>query len=252
MDDFSGQPPEVLRMLAHPLRWQLVRALSYSDLRVQELVEQVQQPNNLVSYHLKMLRTSELVEMRKSDADGRDLYYHLNLEKMKEDYQAAALALYPGWTWKEAPRAPTRQPPLRVLFLCTYNSARSQMAEGLLRHLGGDAYRVASAGSQPRQVHPDAVAVMKESGIEISQQHSRHMADFPPQNFDVAITVCDRVREECLRYDFCKTNLHWSMADPAVIQDPLLRRQGFAATAQELERRIRQFMSQPFGQVKPA
>ena len=91
----------------------------------------------------------------------------------------------------------------KVLFLCTHNSARSQMAEGLLRHMGGDKYMVTSAGSQPRQVHPDAVDVMSKLGIDISHQHAKHLDEIKGQAFDVAITVCDRVREECMIYDFC-------------------------------------------------
>ena len=101
MDNTQIQSPIVLRMLAHPLRWQLVKELSTSDRRVQELVESVQQPYNLVSYHLKLLRTSQLVGLRKSDADHRDYYYSLNWQKLQEEYQIAALSLHPGWVWKE-------------------------------------------------------------------------------------------------------------------------------------------------------
>ena len=232
--------PEVIRALAHPVRWGLVKALSISDQRVQELVAEVHQPYNLVSYHLKQLRDCELVSLRKSDADGRDLYYHLDMPRLQQAYQDAARRLNPGWVQPQA--QPIQKPPLRVLFLCTYNSARSQMAEGLLRHLGGDLYRVASAGSQPRQVHPDAVAVMGKMGIDISRLRSKHMDEVKDQGFDVAITVCDRVREECIRYDICKTNLHWSVPDPVGIEDPAARLQAFSTTAQELDRRIRQFI----------
>ena len=243
MADYGLQPPEVLRILAHPLRWQLVTALSSSDLRVQELVDRLQLPYNLVSYHLKMLRESDLVSLRKSDADGRDLYYHLDLEKLKADFQAAGVAIHPGWTWKATLPSLSGQSPLRVIFLCTYNSVRSQMAEGLLRHLGGNEYLVASAGSQPRSVHPDAIAIMSRLGIDISHQHAKHLDEISGHKFDVAITVCDRVREECMNYDFCKSNIHWSIADPAGIAELELRQQVFLETAQELEHRIRHFMA---------
>jgi protein-tyrosine-phosphatase len=242
MDNTQMQSPIVLRMLAHPLRWQLVKELSPSDHRVQELVESVQQPYNLVSYHLKLLRMSGFVILRKSDADRRGFYYSLNWEKLQEEYQIAALSLYPGWVWKVIPQAPTHKIPRRVLFLCTHNSARSQMAEGLLRHLGGTDYLVFSAGSEPREVHPDSVTVMHELGIDISAQRCKHITEFQGQSFDEIITVCDRVREVCPTYDFCKPTIHWSIPDPVAIQDPTERRRAFVRTAGELERRIRQFM----------
>jgi ArsR family transcriptional regulator, arsenate/arsenite/antimonite-responsive transcriptional repressor / arsenate reductase (thioredoxin) len=243
MDNSSDQPPEVLRMLAHPLRWQLIKLLLLSDLRVQELVEQVQEPNNLISYHLKLLRATQLVVQRKSDADGRDLYYHLNVEKLQKDYRIAAQEIYPGWIWKEAADISTEQEATRVLFLCTHNSIRSQMAEGLLRQMGGGKYWVMSAGSQPRQVNPDAVDVMGKLGIDISHQVARHLDEIKGQSFDFTVTVCDRIREESLSDNFSKINIHWSIADPADIVDPEKRHQGFMLTAQELKLRIRHFMA---------
>ena len=238
----SSQPPEVLRMLAHPLRWQLVQALAASDYRVHELAALVEQPFNLVSYHLKLLRTSGLVGLRKSDADGRDLYYHLELERLQTDYQAAALALYPDWPWADMPPALPARSAQRVLFLCTHNSARSQMAEALLRHLGTGRYLVGSAGTQPRPVRPEAVQVMAEMGIDMLGQRPTHLEELRGRRFDVVITVCDRVREECLSYDFCQANLHWSIPDPAAVEEQAGRRQAFAAAASELERRIRHFI----------
>src|SRR5688572_25648386 len=85
----------------------------------------------------------------------------------------------------------------RVLVLCTGNSARSQMAEGLLRHRHGDRLEVASAGTQPSQVRPEAVAVMREIGIDISGQRSKHVDELAGQSFDYVITVCDSARESC-------------------------------------------------------
>jgi protein-tyrosine-phosphatase/DNA-binding transcriptional ArsR family regulator len=242
MDNLLLQPPEVLPMLAHPLRWSLVQALSASDRKVHELVASLQQPYNLVSYHLKLLRASNLVALRKSDADGRDLYYSLNPGKLQEGIQSVARSLYPGWVWKESKQMPVHPTPRRVLFLCTNNSARSQMAEGLLRKLGGDSYLVASAGSQPSDVHPDAIKVMSELGIDISKQRSKHLLELQDQSFDEVITVCDRVREVCFSYEFCIPTIHWSIPDPVRIQDPDERRQIFVRTARELERRIRQFL----------
>ena len=243
MNNEQTQSPVLLCMLAHPLRWGLVRALSTSDRRVHELVQMVQQPYNLVSYHLKLLRQSKIVVLRKSDADSRDLYYSLNLDKLFVDYQNAAHAIHPGWILNETTLPRIYPTPRRVLFLCTHNSARSQIAEGLLRHMGGDDYRVWSAGNQPQPIHPETIAVLKELGVNISGQYSKHIADLNDQPFDDVITVCDRVREACPTYEFCNPTIHWSIPDPTAIPDPVERNQAFAQTAREIERRIRQFMS---------
>lgn len=239
-----SHPPEILRLLAHPLRWQVVGALTASDARVQELVERLQQPYNLVSYHLKLLRKAGLATLRQSDADGRDLYYHLELDRLLEAYRTAGLALYPGWQGPGDASPVIRAPAVtRVLFLCTNNSARSQMAEGFLRQLGGEAYEVASAGSQPQPIHPEAIAVMQARGVDIQRQRPRHLDEVKDQAFDYAITVCDRVREQCLAYHFCAAKLHWSIPDPAAVAERHSQRQAFEAAADELEQRIRQFMA---------
>jgi protein-tyrosine-phosphatase/DNA-binding transcriptional ArsR family regulator len=243
MHNLLPESPIVLRMLAHPLRWQLVQALTLSDQRVQELVDGTQQPYNLVSYHLKQLRQANLVALRRSDADGRDIYYSLRLENLQADYQAAAVGLFPGWRWED--RRPRSVPaaPLRVLFLCTHNSARSQMAESFLRNIAGPGAFAASAGSQPRPVHPEAIAEMLARGMDIRNQRPKHVAELENQSFDVVVTVCDRIRETCPAYPLCSRSFHWSIADPAEIQDADQRRLAFSATADELERRIRQLIA---------
>jgi Protein-tyrosine-phosphatase len=85
----------------------------------------------------------------------------------------------------------------RVLFVCTGNSARSQMAEGILRQLAGDEYDVFSAGTAPKGLHPRTVEVMKEAGIDVSTHTSKDLAQFQGQSFDYVITVCDRARQQC-------------------------------------------------------
>ena len=104
----------------------------------------------------------------------------------------------------------------RVLFLCTGNSARSQMAEGLLRHLREDLFDVASAGTQPRGLHPLAVEVMAEQGIDISQQESTSVQEFEGRTFDYVITLCDRARESCPNVQGLFDTIHWAIDDPAV------------------------------------
>ena len=101
-----------------------------------------------------------------------------------------------------------------VLFLCTGNSCRSQMAEGLLRHLAGERFEVASAGTHPAGLNPGAVGVMRELGIDISHHRSKHLEEFMSRRFDYVITVCDRAKESCPVYPWAGSLLHWSFDDP--------------------------------------
>ena len=102
----------------------------------------------------------------------------------------------------------------RVLILCTGNSARSQMAEGLLRDLGGDAFEVESAGVAPSSVRPEAIEAMREIGIDISEHRSKSVDDFAGSNFDYIITVCDNARETCPVFSGSAVRIHQSFVDP--------------------------------------
>jgi len=102
----------------------------------------------------------------------------------------------------------------KVLILCTGNSCRSQMAEGILRHYGCDRYDVFSAGTNPSAVNPVAIQVMKEIGIDISNQRSKHVDEFKNQKFDYVITVCDDAKESCPLFPGKAKRLHWSFPDP--------------------------------------
>jgi arsenate reductase len=102
----------------------------------------------------------------------------------------------------------------RVLILCTGNSARSQMAEGLLRQDAGDRFEVFSAGVNPTKVRPEAVAVMREVGIDISGHHSKHVDEFAGQHFDYVLTVCDNARESCPIFPSATKMIHKSLVDP--------------------------------------
>lgn len=107
----------------------------------------------------------------------------------------------------------------RILILCTGNSARSQMAEGLLRHDAGDEFDVESAGTQPSSVRPEAIAVMREIGIDISGQRSKHVDEFRDQPFDIVLTVCDHAKETCPIYIGGHAHrLHRSFEDPAAMK----------------------------------
>jgi arsenate reductase (thioredoxin) len=103
----------------------------------------------------------------------------------------------------------------RVLFLCTHNSARSQMAEGLLRHLGGDRFGVMSAGTEATSVRQEARAVMAELGVDISGQESETLERYLGESFDHVVTVCDAANEACPVFPGAKSRLHWSFRDPS-------------------------------------
>ncbi|MBM2617050.1 metalloregulator ArsR/SmtB family transcription factor [Actinoplanes sp. LDG1-06] len=218
-------PPDVFRAAGHPVRWALLSALAPGDLRVQELTARLGQPQNLVSYHLGQLRKASLVRARRSSADGRDTYYRLDLTRCGDLLAAAGGSLHPGLRWVAPPTPSSRG--ARVLFLCTGNSSRSQMAEALARRAGVEAY---SAGSAPKPIHPRAVEVMAARGLDLGAARSKHLDEFTGRSFDRVITLCDKVREVCPEYPGA---LHWSVADPA--RDPSL----FETVADELDERIR-------------
>ncbi len=106
----------------------------------------------------------------------------------------------------------------KVLFLCTHNSARSQMAEGLLNHFYGDRYQAFSAGTEPGAVRPLAVQAMAEIGIDISSQHSKHAREFVGSDIDLVVTVCDNARESCPFFPGAKEKRHESFPDPAAVE----------------------------------
>lgn len=236
-------PLEFLKLLAHDIRWQIVILLSLSDRRVEELVQQIKEPYNLISYHLKCLRLQQVVSERRSSADARDIYYSLNLEHFRELYLQAGDSVHPAishpGSLAHVQAATSTSPPVRVLFLCTHNSARSQMAEGLLRKLGGELVEVFSAGSEPTSIHPLAIKVMGAAGIDLREHHSKHLDEFTSQRFDYILTVCDRVRETCPVFPGDPEQIHWSFPDPAAIDGDLrTREKGFHETARLLRVRI--------------
>lgn len=232
--------PPLIQLLAHPLRWNIVQALARSDARVQELVSHLKRPPNLVSYHLKRLRTSKLVSEHRSAADGRDIYCSLDLDKLRAMYVASGERLHPalGQTQAEPIRPSASANRVRILFLCTHNSARSQMAEAILRHEGRGQVEVFSAGSEPTEIHPLAIRVMKEMGIELGQQRAKHFNEFRGQAFDYIVTVCDRVRETCPVFPGDPQQIHWSFEDPVAVSGEERRYRAFKQTAIQLNTRI--------------
>ena len=130
-----------------------------------------------------------------------------------------------------------------VLFLCTGNSARSQMAEGWLRHLAGDRYEVFSAGTKPVGLNPGSVEAMAEVGIDIAQQRSKHVEEYAAQPIDYVVTVCDRAKEACPCWPGKTTVVHWSFDDPAAVADVEGRHLIFRRVRDEIALAIRQFLA---------
>ena len=191
--------------------------LARSDRRVGELCELAGRRQSLVSYHLRQLRDGGLVSMRRSAADGRDTYYVLDLACCGELLSSAGRSLHPALA--SSPRSRAGHAPgsavARVLFLCTGNSARSQIAEALAERLSGGAVSAASAGSHPKPLHPNAVRVMRGRGIDLAGRRSKHLGEFAAERFDYVISLCDRVREVCPEFPGGPELIHWSIADPA-------------------------------------
>jgi ArsR family transcriptional regulator, arsenate/arsenite/antimonite-responsive transcriptional repressor / arsenate reductase (thioredoxin) len=182
------------------------------------------------------------VTARRSSFDGRDSYYSLDLHRYSRLLVDAGAALHSALqltAQASAPPARLRRRP-RVLLLCTGNSARSQIAEALLREFSGGSVQSFSAGSKPKPLHPNAVAVMRARAIDIAQQPSKHLDTFRRQRFDWAITLCDRVREVCPEFPGEPQTIHWSIPDPAA--EPGSDAETYPAfehTAAELDTRIR-------------
>ena len=237
-------PQAFLQLAGHPLRWRLLGDLARSDRTVHELTGLVGQPQNLVSYHLGKLRDAHLVSARRSSADRRDAYYTLDLTRLGGLLAATGEALHPGLRLI-APRPTSVRPRAvraRVLFLCTGNSARSQMAEALARARSGGLVEAHSAGSHPKALHPNAVRVMRdEHGIDLAGHRSKHLSVFTQQRFDRVISLCDRVREVCPEFPGAPETIHWSIPDPAAGHadgDDEASYPAFQQTAAELETRI--------------
>jgi ArsR family transcriptional regulator, arsenate/arsenite/antimonite-responsive transcriptional repressor / arsenate reductase (thioredoxin) len=239
--------PPPLRLMADPVRWRLLSELAHGDLRVRELVAATGEAQNLVSYHLRRLRSGGLVTARRSSFDGRDTYYSLGLAGCAQALAEAGAALHPGLAAGDLalPAAGAGAPPLvrgarRVLFVCTGNSGRSPMAAALLRHSAGRWARTASAGTRPRPLHPAAAAVLRDRyRIDISGHRPTHVTALADEPFDYVISLCDKAREACPEFAGSPRRVHWSLPDPAAGADsPRAAYAAFDRLATELSTRI--------------
>src|SRR4051794_12593453 len=182
--------------------------------------------------------------MRRSSADRRDSYYRVELTRCRELLAAAGVALHPGLATSAAvvdrPRRATRE---RVLFLCTGNSARSQIAEALLAQAAGDWVEAFSAGSSPKDLHPNAVRVMSEYGIDIADWRSKHLEEYAGRRFEYVVTLCDKVREVCPEFPGGPEPIHWSIPDPSAGGTGRASYAAFRHVAADLNPRIHYFIT---------
>lgn len=247
------------KLLADDVRWHLLEQLARSDRKVHELVASSGRPQNLISYHLARLRRAGLVTQRRSSADARDLYYQLDLDRFTDLYAGAAAGVQPAFALlgsrgpggESSALAPVRA--WRVLFLCTANSARSQMAEAFARELSLDTLRelshgpveAESAGTAPESVHPMAIRVMNDLGVSIADQHSKSVDEVRDHHFDQVITLCDVARETCPPIPGVADPVHWSLPDPAATagsEDEVY--EAFRTSALAIASRVRRLLVQ--------
>jgi protein-tyrosine-phosphatase/DNA-binding transcriptional ArsR family regulator len=232
--------PDFLQLAGHPLRWRLLGELARSDRLVSELTGLTGEPQNLVSYHLAKLRDGRLVSARRSDADRRDAYYTVDLSRFGSLLSAVGRALHPGLRLAPQPARDLAPGAAKMLFLCTGNSARSQMAEALVRAMSGGRVEAFSAGSHPKPLHPNAVRAMREEhGIDLRGRASKHVDAFAGRRFDQVISLCDKVREVCPEFPHHPETIHWSIPNPATGEADDVTYPLFRQTAAELATRIR-------------
>lgn len=235
------EPPlhELFAALADQTRLQLVGLLAQQDLCVCDLVDSLGDPQPKISRHLAYLRRAGIVT---AERHGKWIRYALQrplptvlelvLPRLRDHAvrpahaspaccpeigcEAAASPLVTP-LWPSGSTAVRTGSNPRVLFLGTRNAARSQMAEGLLRHMAGRRFDVCSAGVEPSKVHPLAVEVMREIGIDISQQTSKTIEAFRDQHFEYVFGVCDRWNERCPDFPSCDEHALLAVRDPATV-----------------------------------
>ncbi|MFI7547151.1 ArsR family transcriptional regulator [Actinoplanes sp. NPDC049599] len=254
----SQPAPDFVRLAGHPLRWRMLTELARGDLRVRELVALLGEPQSLVSYHLRLLRSGGLVTAGRSSFDGRDSYYHLDLDRCAEALADTGAALHPMLRPPPPPPPPPPEVtvPVGVLFVCTGNSARSPIAEALLRHRTGGRVAVASAGISPKAaLHPEAVRALREGfGIDLAGQSPRPLAAVLDRRFDHVISLCDKAREALTDLPGRPRLAHWSIADPAAAAGAGHR--AFRNTAAEIDNRVRHLVpvlaaTHPVKEIQP-
>ncbi len=230
-----------LRILADDVVWKLIKTLAASDVHLRDLQARLGVQAEVLEGRLKQLEQLGLVSSRASDADVRLRYYRLQVDRLHAGVQQVLSSLHPSLQLAPAPEmAPTEAARQRVLFLCTENSARSQLAEVLLRQISRGSVEAYSAGTQPGTVNPLVAEILGEAAQEL---RSKHVDEFQGQHFDYVVTVCDRAREACPSFAGAGRQVHWSIPDPAAVPDEEARLRAFSVTACELTQRIRYLLT---------
>jgi ArsR family transcriptional regulator, arsenate/arsenite/antimonite-responsive transcriptional repressor / arsenate reductase (thioredoxin) len=232
--------PPVLHLLGHELRWQLASQLCKSDLKVGALTAATGEAQNLVSYHLRLLRDAGIVREHRSSADGRDIYYSLDRRALTAGVLDVLAALNPGAGFQSSGASkdsPIAGRPVSVLFLCTGNSARSQIAEAMLRQLGGRRVSARSAGTHPAGVHPNVYEVLRSREIRVDNLRSKSVAEFAGQAFDFVVTLCDVARSKPIELSGKPRLVHWSIPDPVAARGA----RAFESVATEIQVRVEDF-----------
>ena len=222
---------------------------------------------NLVSHHLKVLREAGLVDIERDPADRRWIYYIPNIQQLTEIQFQLSYLLHPARIQARAAECGPSQgaqpyiPPdhltiekehpmtnkAKIIFLCTGNSARSQMAEAFMKKYAGDLFEVHSAGIEPKGVNPYTVRVMEEAGIDISGYQSKGVRQYLGHvNFGYVVTVCDHAEENCPTVFLTQgKHLHWSFEDPAAFQGTEEQTlQKFSQVRDQIEKRIKEFAAE--------
>ncbi|MCW5874223.1 MAG: ArsR family transcriptional regulator [Anaerolineales bacterium] len=236
----TAKPHVLASLLAHPIRWKVVTSLIRSDYSVSELQKLTKKKQNLISYHLRKLQRSKMIRPITSRADARESYYSLDIAILQKAFFAFGDSLHPALSPTQENQETAKDgKSIRVLFLCTHNSARSQMAEGLMRAKADKNVEVVSAGTEPSRVHPLAISTMKRLNIDISNHDSKSVEQFIKQKFDYVITVCDSAKESCPIFPGAPEQIHWSFPDPsAVTGSDSKKAEAFFDTAIQLSQRI--------------
>jgi ArsR family transcriptional regulator, arsenate/arsenite/antimonite-responsive transcriptional repressor / arsenate reductase (thioredoxin) len=236
-----------LRNFSEPNRLAIISLLSTGPMLVGDICNASGLPLTLVSQHLRVLRESGMVRAERDGKDARAVWYSLNPQRIKEIQKALSMVF--DMTKIVDRRIPEAKQGLNfkgekfsVLFLCSGNSARSQMSEALLQHYGKGLIEGRSAGTHPRKVHPLTVKVLEEIGLDTTGLKTKHYSVFSRESFRYVITVCDRANEECPDFKGDYQRIHWSIADPVKDgnEDELVN--VFKQTRQELAERIELFV----------
>ena len=228
------------------LRLRLLLALAQREYTLAELTESLDVPPIVAAQELSALCEARLVG-RYAPADGSLLTtYALDRTQLDTQCTMALAVFFPGFDEERVPLIEDEDltiPQPRVLFLCTYNAASSQMAEGILHHLSAGRVAAFSAGSAPTALHPLAIQTLAQAGIDVSDHRPKHLALYRDMRFDYVITLCDCRSEICPTFPGTAEHHLWPVADPSLdAESEEARRAAFARTADDLMGRVCAFL----------